>query len=330
MQKRLFAVGPRAVQSSAPTLRRRLLSLDQIRLTTQHCSHGFASISSVSTRTWVSAIAQQPLPTGLQLKSSLGKCYVVDKVLSERHAAGRIWYVYRATHHGKQFILKDIITGDFDYVISLHKHVEHSPHRHILVCPHLEKGLLRINIAALSSAAKKAMIRDALASLADLHDKNIIHTNIKSTNIMMDSFKQSNGDLGWCNVQVTDLDAAVILPPKAKGLADRLSENHFWRSPEAWVRGTQNTPSDVYSFAIVNQAESILRRHLSFFASEMEDFEGFIVYHGEDGNPPRLPFGRWQQVEPKFMDLISTVTCMGPSRRITAREALQHPWVAQD
>jgi hypothetical protein len=28
------------------------------------------------------------------------------------------------------------------------------------------------------------------------------------------------------------------------------------------------------------QADLILRRHLSYFASEMEDFEGFIAYHG--------------------------------------------------
>lgn len=56
------------------------------------------------------------------------------------------------------------------------------------------------------------------------------------------------------------------------------------------------------------QAELILRRHLSFLASEMDDFEGFIACHGGDDNPfvkrlkdllctfseqdPRLPFGR--------------------------------------
>lgn len=62
------------------------------------------------------------------------------------------------------------------------------------------------------------------------------------------------------------------------------------------------------------QADLILRRHLSFFASEMEDFEGFIAYHGGDDNPfvnhlkdllctfggddPRRPFGKWKQVDP--------------------------------
>ncbi|AEO71048.1 uncharacterized protein THITE_2123010 [Thermothielavioides terrestris NRRL 8126] len=388
-------MAPRAVQLSARTLRCRLPSLYRSSVflsrppsrlqnlpqkAATHCSHRIASLSSVSTPTSASAITigQQPLPVGSKLKSSLGKSYVIDEVLSERPAAGRIWCVYHAIHEGSQFILKDIIPGDLDYILSLQKHVEHSPHirtavdsipeRHILVFPYLEKGLLHVDIAALSSTAKKAIIRDALAGLADLHDQHIIHTDIKPTNIMMDSFKRNNGDLAWRNVQITDLEAAVVLPPKAKGLTDRLSGNHFWRSPEAWARGIQNTPSDIYSFAIVaifawtgrmvffsdeanraspeQQADLILRRHLSFFASEMEDFEGFIAYHGGDDNPfvkrlkellctfsekePRLPFGRWQQVDPQFRDLICKMTCMDPLRRITAREALQHPWFAED
>lgn len=89
-------------------------------------------------------------------------------------------------HEGKQFVLKDIIPGDFDYVIELQKHVEDSPHvrtsvdsipeRHILVFPHRETGLLHVDTATLSSVAKKTIIRDSLAGLADLHDKRIFHT----------------------------------------------------------------------------------------------------------------------------------------------------------
>lgn len=197
-------------------------------------------------------------------------------------------YLSTFRHEGKRSILKDIIPGDFDYIMALQKHVEHSCHvrtavdsipgRHMLVFPHLEQGLLHVDIAALSPATKKAIIRDALTGLADLHDKHIIHTgqpflffpivaciltwftDIKPTNIMMDSFKQDDGDLGWCNVQITDLEAAVVLPPTAKGLTDRLSGNHFWRSPEAWARGIQNAPSDIYSFAIVVSSYTCMSR----------------------------------------------------------------------
>jgi serine/threonine protein kinase len=94
------------------------------------------------------------------------------------------------------------------------------------------------------------------------------------------------------------------------------------------------------------QAEMILRHHLSLFTSEVEDFEGFIAYHGGDDNlfvkrlkkllctfsekEPRMPFVRWQQVDPQFRDLVCKMTCMDPLRRITARKALQHPWFAGD
>ncbi|KAK4206848.1 kinase-like domain-containing protein [Rhypophila decipiens] len=205
----------------------------------------------------------QPLPPSSQVGSSLGKGYIIDEVLYERPAAGRVWRVYRAKHEEKQFILKDILPGDFQYILDLQKHVQHSPHvrtsvesipeRRMLVFPYLEKRLLYVDTTVLPPAARKAIIRDALVGLAHLHDKNIIHTDIKPTNIMMDSFKLQNGELGWSNFQITDLESAVLLPLNVEGLTDRLSGNHFWRSPEAWARGVQNTPSDVYSFAIVTR-----------------------------------------------------------------------------
>jgi len=45
---------------------------------------------------------------------------------------------------------------------------------------------------------------------------------IQPTNIMMDSFKRDTCDFGWRNVQITSLEAAVMLPLKVKGLTDRL------------------------------------------------------------------------------------------------------------
>ncbi|KAJ8109110.1 hypothetical protein ONZ43_g6229 [Nemania bipapillata] len=143
-------------------------------------------MSSFFTPTSTSIIAQQPLPRGLQIKSSSDKCYVIDEVLSEQPAAGKIWRVYHATHEGKQFVLKDIIPGDFNYIDSLQKRVEHSPYvrtavdsipeRHMFVFPYLDEGLLHVDTVALSYVARKAIIRDALRGLADLHDEQIIHT----------------------------------------------------------------------------------------------------------------------------------------------------------
>lgn len=67
----------------------------------------------------------------------------------------------------------------------------------------------------------------------------------------MDSFEREDGSLEWRNVQITDLESAVALPPKATGFSGCMSGNRYWRSPEAWASGMQHTPSDIYSFGIV-------------------------------------------------------------------------------
>lgn len=95
-----------------------------------------------------------------------------------------------------------------------------------------------------------------------------------------------------------------------------------------------------------NKAEDpsdiILRRHVSYFLNGIDDFHGFIEYHGGEKDPfvnrfggllmsfstedKREPWTAWQPVDPQFTDLICRMTCLDPRRRITAREALQHPW----
>jgi len=67
---------------------------------------------------------------------------------------------------------------------------------------------------------------------------------------MMDLFQHTDGTVEFRNVQITDLEDAVVIPPDSPGLGKRLSGNQFWRSPEAWARATQHTPADIFSFGI--------------------------------------------------------------------------------
>ena len=92
-------------------------------------------------------------------------------------------------------------------------------------------------------------------------------------------------------------------------------------------------------------SDLILRLHVSHFAWDMDDFESFIDYHGGEDTPfvqrmigilesftvenKRLPFNRWQGLDPNFKDLVGKMTCMDPRRRITAAEALRHPYFGE-
>lgn len=123
-------------------------------------------------------------------------------------------------------------------------------------------------------------------------------------------------------------------------------------------------PSDVYSFGItaiyvmlddmVLRASDdelggdmawwhVLRRHISYFRDE-EGFRGLLNHLGEenpfyerlialagdfDAERPRKPFQHWHYVDEGLRDLVGRMTNLDPKRRISAREALQHPWFGQ-
>lgn len=84
----------------------------------------------------------------------------------------------------------------------------------------------------------------------------------------------------------------------------------------------------------------ILRRHISYFADE-DGLNGLLQHIGNE-NPfyerlvshansftsgdLRQPFHSWNYVEQDLKDLVGRMTNLDPTRRITAREALQHRW----
>lgn len=153
----------------------------------------------------------------------------------------------------------------------------------------------------------------------------------------------------------------MILPP-GKYLGEALCGNQMWRSLESWARAAQGTASDIFSFGIVSiyvmlkdlvfrpsneelEADDswryVLKRHISLFAKE-DGFKGLLQWIGED-NPffdrlialaesfkeegvPRKPFELRHYVDVQFRDLIGRMTTLDPTKRITAREAFEHPW----
>ncbi|CZT12554.1 uncharacterized protein RCO7_11469 [Rhynchosporium graminicola] len=237
--------------------------------------------------------------------------------------------------------------------------VDGVPGPDLFIYPFLETNLLQFSQNKLLDTTRKFILKNALVGLATLHEKNIIH-DIKPDNILLD-YEVKDTAFHVKRVQIADLEDSVILPD-GKHLENTMCGNQLWRSPESWARAAQGISSDIFSFGIVsiyvmlndmvlraskdelaaNDAwRWVLGRQISFFAKE-EEFKGLLKWIGEE-NPfyerlitladsfdysasPRKPFEYWEFVDASFRDLIGKMTALDPAKRITAKNALMHPW----
>lgn len=191
--------------------------------------------------------------------------------------------------------------------------------------------------------------------------------DIKPNNILLDYKEEPDGTFVIQDVKISDLEDAVQLQP-GKAIRGAVLGNQLWRSPESWTGSKQSTRADVFSFGVVaiyvmtnkmvfytgltdeqvtgdDAWRHILYRHVDLFALDAESFEGLLEYIGGEGSPwyarfvdiaasfskeePRRPFAFYTFIDETFRDLVVKMTHLDPKRRITAREALAHPWFTQ-
>ncbi|KAH9222554.1 calcium/calmodulin dependent protein kinase [Leptodontidium sp. 2 PMI_412] len=304
-------------------------------------------------------MATAPFSPGTTLRGQSGRTYTIQEVLAERREP--LLCVYRASNdddallisksaEGRSFIVKNMIPGEYEYQQALQRPlascpnlrtvVDGLPGPELFIYPFLQTDFLQF-------------IPHILTTLA----------NIKPNNILL-GYEEAGDEFTVKDVKISDLEDAVILPP-GKYLREGMCGNQMWRSPEFWARSAQGTPSDIFSFGLVSiyvmlndivlrasdeeltAADSwryVLRRQISFFADE-EGFKGLLQWIGEknqfferlialagsfDAVDPRKPFEKWHCVDAQFRDLVCKMTNLDPARRITAVEALRHPWFANE
>ena len=147
-------------------------------------------------------MANEPLTPGATLCGHSGRTYTIQEVLAERQKP--LLCVYRARYDpnpilnssdaalitrsadGQNFIVKNMIPGEYKYQQDLQKPlascpnlrtmVDGLPGPELFIYPFLETDFLRFSQKNLTEATRRSMLKNALVGLATLHERNIIHT----------------------------------------------------------------------------------------------------------------------------------------------------------
>ncbi|TAQ87620.1 hypothetical protein B7494_g4040 [Chlorociboria aeruginascens] len=270
-----------------------------------------------------------PLKVGDSFEGQGGTIYTIQDLLLDRKDIGQ--YVYKARCEqqslsglsegmrlpvtrtdGNLFVAKTLSSSSFNYYKDIQSSLascpnlrvfeDSNPELQLYVYSYLKTNALQaVGLGILREKdVKRSLLKSVLTGLAAMHEKNIVHNDVKPNNILLDH-ERTNGVTKLRRVQLADLEDSVKLP-LGKCLYGGSCGNQFWRSPESWAKARQGTESDIFSFGIVaiyvmlrnviffldgedaNGPDAwahILRRHLSFFGDEA-GLAGFLEWIGKE------------------------------------------------
>lgn len=160
------------------------------------------------------------------------------------------------------------------------------------------------------------VMRDLLESVRCLHANDIVHRDIKPENVLAVNKK-------WpLKVKLADF-----------GLADFVLENSFGEkstcgmygtpffvAPEVMRAETYTPAVDIWSLGVL--AYNMLSGKLPFDGNNIKE-----VLRRVRAGRYTFPAEEWQDISAEAKDFIRGLLELDPKKRLTAREALAHPWV---
>ncbi|KAF2452293.1 putative calcium/calmodulin dependent protein kinase [Lineolata rhizophorae] len=241
------------------------------------------------------------------------------------------------------------------------------PGHRIFVYRYLIDDFLSLVRKHIPMRARKQILKASLLGIVELHERDIAHLDIKPDNIMA-NYSSVGNDIAIQQVQLIDLENAAYLPKGRciKGMLAgndnwRSPEAHFKgelnKPTGIFFFGA------VCIYAVVgrvifgpdedfrkHEAQGALpvfirfQRQVSYFGDK-EGLHGLIKHVGDEEvnsqvlkmlweerteeHIPYEPFSRWPDIsDTVFKDFVQKTMNLDPARRITARQALEHPWLA--
>ncbi|XP_037091954.1 phosphorylase b kinase gamma catalytic chain, skeletal muscle/heart isoform-like isoform X2 [Pollicipes pollicipes] len=202
------------------------------------------------------------------------------------------------------------------YVIELHDVFESETHI-FLVFELLRQGELfdyLTTVVTLSEKKTKHIMKQLLEALLHVHDKSVVHRDVKPENILLDD----NLD-----IKLTDFGFARILRP-GEELYDLVGTPGYL-APEL-LRANMVETAPGYRFEVDTWACGVVMYTLLVGCPPFWHRKQMVMLRNIMEGKYTFGSPEWDDVTDAPKDLIGRLLTVDPARRITVREALAHPF----
>ena len=189
---------------------------------------------------------------------------------------------------------------------------------YILITEYCEGGELFDQVKNQLSETQIAVIfKQILSGLAYLHSNNIVHRDLKLENILIHEIEKSKttGEELF-NIKIIDFGTARIFDKKRN--PQSIVGSSYYIAPEV-LRQKYNKECDLWSVGVI--LYMFIVGHAPFDGCDDDEITTNIqrgVYRKNDK--------RWIKASKEVKDLIQKLLTYRPSQRLSAIQALNHPW----
>lgn len=159
------------------------------------------------------------------------------------------------------------------------------------------------------TAAK--ITRQVLGAIAYMHSQDIAHRDLKLENIMF-TFRSSN------HLKLIDFGLSKICRDHFKKMKTRCGTLSYI-APEVLGRG-YTKQCDMWSLGVI--VFILLSGHMPFNGRDEQQIERI-----EQGDYS-MKVDEWRGISPEATDFVRSLLNVDPDLRLTAKQALQHPWLS--
>ncbi|KAK3400562.1 putative calcium/calmodulin-dependent protein kinase type I [Sordaria brevicollis] len=160
------------------------------------------------------------------------------------------------------------------------------------------------------------LIRATLSAVAYLHDHGIVHRDLKPENLLFRT-PEDNADL-----LIADFGLSRIMDEEQFHVLTTTCGTPGYMAPEIFKKTGHGKPVDLWALGVITYF--LLCGYTPF--DRDSDFEEMQAILNADYSFTPLEY--WRGVSDSAKDFIKRCLTIDPSKRMTAHEALQHPFVA--